>query len=440
MAEYFDPNQNQQADKRHSSGLNPSSFLRPRRGRGKTTVQRSTQRRTPSRQDIAPPRVEETNSYVRERGEVTSSPSKRPAMIPPPEPSVSDSVSNPIENNFTDYAASAVETPIDPNNPYLRYIRNPYPSIIGENPVSNYSRSNGSIKLQGKFKQNSLTFSEYPLTGITQTGTLANPHSYNFIIQFMDGEKYTSKAFYKELELELNVGNPYKTLNSVATVTVDDTLLSNYASLKKFDIGEKYAEMDISNNINTREEIITHIVWLVGSGAELRDATDMGSFTHKPTDDLGFAFQPAIDGEELDPNAAGSESVIGSEIGNTTDPIVTSEQPDPIPVNDVFPPFGVAGIRPGELRNKDGKRYRWKPGRVAFGRRGDDTGTWISLGEFPPTQSTPAPKPPQYNPPNPGGGYGGLGNLPGPITLYGGGSFGGGGRGSGNNGFRNRFL
>lgn len=433
MAEYFDPNQNQQADKRQSSGLNPSSFLRPRRGRGKTTVQRSTSRYTPPRQDIIPPRVEESNSSVREGDEATSSPSKRPAMSPPPEPSVSDSVSNPIENNSTDYAASDVEIPIDPNNPYLRYIRNPYPSIIGENPVSNYSRSNGSIKLQGKFKQNSLTFSEYPLTGITQT-----PGSYNFIIQFLSGEKYTSAVFYKELELELNVGNPYKTLNSVSTVKVDDKLLANYASLKKFDIGERYAEMDISNNINTRDEIITHIDWLVGSGAELRDVTDMGSFTHNPTDDLGFALQPSIDGEELDPNAPGSESNIGSEIGDTTDPVVTSEQPDPIPVNDVFPPFGVVGVRPGELRNKDGKRYRWKPGRAAFGRRGDDTGTWISMGDFPPTQSTSDPKPPPFNPPSSGGGYGGLFNIPTAITLYGGGSFGGGTYG--NNGGRNRFL
>ena len=220
MAEYFDPNSNREIDTRQNSRLNPSSFLRPRRGRGKTNVQRSTSPSTPPRQDITPPRVEETNSYVRESDESTSSPSKRPAMSPPPEPSVSDSVSNPIQNNFTDYASSYVETPIDPNNPYLRYIRNPYPSIIGENPVSNYSRSNGSIKLQGKFKQNSLTFNEYPLTGITQT-----PGSYNFIIQFLNGEKYTSTVFYKELELELSVGNPYKTLNSVATVKVDDKLL-----------------------------------------------------------------------------------------------------------------------------------------------------------------------------------------------------------------------
>ena len=438
MAEYFDPNQNQQVHKRQSSGLNLSSFLRPRRARRRTTVQRSTQLPTPPRQEITPPRVEKTNPYVKGGGKETSLESDRPAMISSPAPSVSDTVSNPIEKNFTDGAPSDVAIPLDPNNPHLRYIRNPYPSIIGENPASNYSRSNGSIKLKGKYKENSLTFTEYPLTGITQTGTPEDPHSYNFIIQFMDTTRYISDVFFAELELEFNVGNPYRTLNSVATVKVDDALLSQYASLKKFDIGEKYAEMDITNNINTKKEIISYINWLVGSGAELRDVASMGSFTHNQTDDLGFTFQPAIDGEELDPNAAGSESNIGVDIGESIDPVVES---DPIVVNDVFPPFGVAGIRPNELRTKDGKKYRWDRGRRGiFGRRGADTGTWICIGDTAPTQSTPAPKPPQYNPPNPGGGYGGLGNLPGPITLYGGGSFGGGGRGSGNNGFRNRFL
>ena len=42
MAEYFDPNQNQQIDTRQDSGLNPSSFLRPRRGRGRTNDQRGS--------------------------------------------------------------------------------------------------------------------------------------------------------------------------------------------------------------------------------------------------------------------------------------------------------------------------------------------------------------------------------------------------------------
>jgi len=437
MAEYFDPNQNQQIDTRQDSGLNPSSFLRPRRGRGRTNVQRGSRYQKPIGQTITPPKApQEQNPYSKAVEEVAPTAMIRPAAI---SPVVSDSVVNPIENNFTDGAPSDVAIPLDPNNPYLRYIRNPYPSVIGENPVGNYSRSNGSIKLQGKYKENFLTFKEYPLDGIKQT-----KGSYNFIIQFMDGEKYTSAVFYKELELEFSVGNPYRTLNTISTVKVDDTLLGSYESLAKFKLGENYAEMDITNNLNTKDEIIAHIDWLVGSGVELRDVSEMGSFVHNQTDDLGFAFQPELDGSIEDPNAAGSESEIGTEIGDTTDPVITTEQSDPIPVNDVFPPFGVVGVRPGELRSKDGKQYRWKPGRSAFGRRGKDNGSWICIGDTAPTQSTPAPRTPPYSPPRIGGGYGGgyrgLGNIPGPITILGGGSFGRGGSGSGNIGGRLNYL
>jgi hypothetical protein len=438
MAEYFDPNSNREIDTRQNSGLNPSSFLRPRRGRGKTNVQRGSRYQQPPRQEITPAKapLEESPYSSFSQDEVAPTAMTRPAAIAPV---VSDDVVNPIENNFTDGASSDVAIPIDPNNAYLRYIRNPYPSVIGENPVSNYSRSNGSIKLQGKYKQNFLTFTEYPLTGITET-----KGSYNFIIQFMDGERYTSAVFYKELELELSVGNPYRTLNSIATVKVDDVLLGSYQSLKKFAIGEKYAEMDITNNLNTRDEIIAHIDWLVGSGVELRDVSEMGSFVHKQTDDLGFALQPSIDGEELDPNAEGSESNIGVDIGDTTEPVVSVVKSDPIPVNDVFPPFGVAGVRPGELRSKDGNQYRWKLGRSAFGRRGADSGSWISIGNTPPTQGTPDPPPPPFNPPRTGGiyggGYFGLGNIPGPISIIGGVRFGRGGSGSGNIGGRLNYL
>ena len=405
MAEYFDPNQNQQVDKRQSSGLNLSSFLRPRRARRRTTVQRSTQLPTPPRQEISLPRVEETKSYVK-GGEEETSLSNRPAMISSPAPSVSDTVSNPIENNFTDGATSDVEI-VTPES-YLKFIRNPYPSVIGENPVPNYTNEgNGSIKLSGRYKENSLTFkeTENPLNVFSEALENITDGSYNFIIQFTDTTRYISRVFLTELDIEFKANNPYRTLNSVATVLVDDVLLSTYESLGKFKLGENYSEMDITNNINTKKEIISHIDWLVGSGAELRDVASMGSFTHNQTDDLGFAFQPAIDGEELDPNAAGSESNIGVDIGESTDPVVES---DPIVVNDVFPPFGVAGARNNELRSKDGKNYRWdRVRRGIFGRRGADTGTWICIGDTAPTQSTPAPKPPQYNPPNPGGGYGG---------------------------------
>jgi hypothetical protein len=170
--------------------------------------------------------------------------------------------------------------------------------------------------------------------------------------------------------------------------------------------------MNIMNNINTKKEIIKHIDWLVGSGPELRSINEMGKFQYQGTEDLGFAFQPQIDGEENDPNAAGEESTVGVEIGETTEPVSTTADTPPV-VNNVFPPFGVPGMRPNELRNKDGKEYKWNGERRGiFGRRGSDNGTWICIGNSAPTQSTTpivTPPPPTFTLPN--GGFGSLGNI-----------------------------
>ena len=393
------------------SRLNRSSFLRPRRNRGNRTVQAPAQRQaSPPRQIITPPRTD-GNTLQEESPQMSMAPDTREEIQ-----QVSSTVTNPIENNFAKGESSNVAITVDSSNPFLKFVRNPYPNKLGENPVGNYSRKNGSVEFKGKYEENFLTFKEHPLGGITSTAG-----SYNFIIQFRDGTKYTSAVFLKELELEFNIGNPYKTINTVSTVTVDDTLLSSYASLKKFKLGEDYAEMKVSNNIDTKDEIIGHIDWLVGSGAELRNTTDMGAFTHNPTDDIGFAFQDEIDGEEPNPNAEGEESNIGIEIGETVDPVSTTSTEPPV-INDVFPPFGVPGMRANELRTKDGKQYKWNGRRRGiFGNRGSDNGTWIAIGDTTPTQSTTTPTiPSNFTLPN--GGFGGItmGNFPSGNSYSGG--------------------
>ena len=405
------------------SGLNRSSFLRPRKSRKITTVQKPAPRASvPPRQEILPPRTDEVESYDDSQREVSPQASMAPAPLEITQ-QVSPVITNPIENNFTAGAPSSIAVSVDPSNPYLKFVRNPYPNSLGENPMGNYSRNNGSIEFKGKYEENVLTFKEWPLNGI-KTSDIKT--SYNFIIQFADGTKYTSPGFLQELELEFSVGNPYRTVNTIATVTVDDTLLSNYQSLKKFKLGEDYAEMNVSNNINDREEIIKHIDWLVGSGAELRDVNKMGAFTHNPTEDLGFAFQDEIDGKPAsDPNAQGEESTIGVDIGETVDPVVTSDTPTTPPVvDDVFPPFGVPGMRQNELRTYagNGKRYKWDSGRRGiFGRRGTDRGTWMCIGDTAPTQSTTTPTiPSNFTLPN--GGFGGItmGNFPSGNSYSGG--------------------
>jgi len=312
-------------------GVSSSSILRPRKGR-------------------------KTNSAPK------SSTTKKSTKTTPNEDTqiVSDEISNPIENNF-DSTENTTSVQLDVNTPYLRYIRNPYPSVIGENPVSNYTREGGVIKLTGKYPENFLQFNEYPLGEITQT-----EGSYDFIIQFMDGSLYTSVPYYSELELEFNVGNPYRNLQTVPTVKVDDDMLGNYASLEKFTIGEQYAEMNMMNNIDTKMEIIKHIDWLSSTGSELRTINSMGKFQHQQTEDLGFSLQPQMDGFENDPNAPGEESNIEVDIIPPTPPIVTTPTQD----------TDTSAIKPFTLPNID------YSGLGGIGNIGNLGGNKIICGEL----------------------------------------------------------
>jgi len=303
-------------------GLNPSSILRPRRG---------SELSAPT-----PPKTRTT--YISDDGDSKISTQKDERT----------SQSSDTQIVKVDTLSS---TPLNTNTSYLKFIRNPYPNIIGENPLSNYTRENGMIKLTGKYPENFLQFNEYPLDNITQT-----VGSYDFIIQFMDGSLYTSELYYAELELEFGVGNPYRNLQTVATVKVDDTMLSNYHSLDKFSIGEQYAEMNMMNTIDTKLDIIKHIDWLSSTGSELRSVHGMGKYQHIQTENLGFTLQEQLDGISSDPNSPGQESTITTEIIDPLPPTVVEPTHVDIPPRPPRPPIipiinipGIGNIGGGKI-------------------------------------------------------------------------------------------
>jgi hypothetical protein len=359
-------------NKQHSSrsGINPGSILRPRKGQS------------------PPPPPKTTSRYSRPVQEESFSSMSRPVQeesfssmpMPGAEESVSSTI-NPNENILFS------PPPIDLNpaavnqESSLPYLRNPYPDELGTDPSFNYRRDGGNIRLEGKYEENFLEFSDVDLNGIT---TCENT-SFNFLVQFQDGSLHTSPSFLASLNAEYNSSNPYKNKNTVSVVKLDAGFITKYGSKDMFSVPEQYAEVDISNTINTTKDILYHIDWLVGADSdELREASTIGDWSVGTTDELGFDHFEALEilnGAE--PSKSGGN--LGSTVTTTDDPIVTTDDSvkDPIPVDDAFPPFGFRGRTPGERKNwtKDGQDYIWKRGRKRFGRRGRDNGEWVLLSD-----------------------------------------------------------
>jgi len=336
--------------RRTQSGINPASVLRPRKGQTKPKPPRDVSKIIQSGRNNYIQEEEVSTGFFREESPVAFT----PPIIDVQPPNVVSTTSS------------------------LPYLRNPYPEELGTDPSSNYTRDGGNIRLSGKFTENFLEFTDVDLNGITEcTGT-----TFNFLVQFEDGTLHTSPIFLAELRSENSSANPYRNKNTVSVVTLDSSFLTGYGSKDVFNTPEQYAEVKVSDTINNIKDILYHIEWLCGSDSEeLRKADQIGSWNVETTEELGFDHSDALDvlnGEE--PSKSGG--TVGQTVGTSESPVVTTDDSvkDPIPVNDVYPPFGYRGVRGGEVKTwTDGNDYIWKNGRKRFGRRGSDNGRWVVL-------------------------------------------------------------
>ena len=140
----------------------------------------------------------------------------------------------------------------------LAYIQNPYPVEIGTDPSSAYTRAGGKIKLTGKYEENVVLFEDIDVSGIIGH----NDATFNFLIDFGEGDLHTSKEFKTELEKQHGSVNPYKNKKTVSVVKLPLWDLVAYHKKSKFSISEDYAEVNVDDTINTKIDIINHIEWL----------------------------------------------------------------------------------------------------------------------------------------------------------------------------------
>jgi len=150
----------------------------------------------------------------------------------------------------------------------LTELRNVYPEE--RNVQSSYSKENNSIKYKGRYDENSLNFTIEDLSGIS----VVSGTSFNFILE-IDGNEYTSPQFKSFLENSISSGNPYIQKSNVTKVSFTKDELTN---AETFRTREKYAEVEITENLDTIEELVIHIDWLVSKRQTLRDTTDYGEY------------------------------------------------------------------------------------------------------------------------------------------------------------------
>jgi len=197
-----------------------------------------------------------------------------------------------------------------------------------------------TVKVTGKYDKNFLFVDTVPLDDINIT-TLevlepANARydlTFRFIVKFVEAdgsvENWTSQAFYDDLVEARNEDNPYFTLNYVTIVSVNFSLLSAWWLKREFTIKQKYAEVEITDTINTKEDMLVHINWMVSSAENLRPVRrgdePFGDWEVKTTESFGFEWADEVKAIDLGDDIDEVTNVDIEGLANSTDTITRED-------------------------------------------------------------------------------------------------------------------
>jgi len=171
-------------------------------------------------------------------------------------------------------------------------IPNQYPEErdIRQSYVSN---GDGVISYYGKFKENKLEVRNTVFDSIT----IAEGTKFQFLVKFKDGTLYTSPSFYDKIKKITKEVNPYIDNNSLPVILFNDSLLENYSKNPKFVISEQYAEVVVTDTLDTKKYFLAHIDYLTtpdNGSSPLKQATEIGKWTVNTTAELGMSYQEEI--------------------------------------------------------------------------------------------------------------------------------------------------
>lgn len=243
----------------------------------------------------------------------------------------------------------------------LENLRNTYPGEI-DTVTDSYTSEEGAIKFSGKYPENFIKFQVVSLDDILLDTINIDPkHSFRFIIRFIneDGitfEDWASEPFLNDLHTAQSDNNPFFSRDRVTVAEIHASSLTQYWQLCKFKQGEDYAEVIIRDTITTKEDILEHINWIVGSDEDLRPINEIGRWSiHTREWNLGFKEDkrsiipllgpPLLDDICDDENSDGDTSSGG---------IITSD----VTSIDTYP-FTTPGRYIGEIRIEIGTGISW---------------------------------------------------------------------------------
>lgn len=295
-------------------------------------------------------------------------------------------------------------------------IRDTYPGTP-DTVTESYISKGEQIQLTGKFPQNFIRFDTVDLSDIKVPDIQTAPNiSFRFIVRFKstpggrstpDGqgatiEEWTSQFFLNDLIKAQQENNPYFTKEKITIATVDFSYLSKYWEKSEFRIPELYANVEITDTITTKEDMLQHINWMVSGQENLRPVQEFGNWIVSLTDSLGLEYSDQIEainrgevitnrisdnnrsntntdsdrGDSSTTSPRNDDTTVGDRSGESESDRGSGTQATPrsstttIPirtqsssVNTNYTPFNTAGRYTGETRSSSSGLYIWADGK-----------------------------------------------------------------------------
>ena len=178
----------------------------------------------------------------------------------------------------------------------LLELQNPYP-----NGQDSYGKTNGNKRLQGNYPSNSYTFDASDFeTSIRNSIQIYEEGTFQFIIKFItDGTftYHTTPSFIEKILAEKD--NPYISEKTIPIITLNTIQWDTFSKESQFVVGEAYAEVEVTDTLDSKEDYLKYIDWLVKSedGRSPLISTDkLGAWNvFGPTEDMGMSFQEQLD-------------------------------------------------------------------------------------------------------------------------------------------------
>lgn len=220
---------------------------------------------------------------------------------------------------------------------------NNYPANETGIPKSNFvSTRLDNIILRGVYEENEAT---YPLLDPVKANIVPIPETnFRFIINLGEPTAYTSQGMYDDLIKAYNERNPWFSIRTVPNVNLDLFFLTQYHKKNKFKVTEAYSETEIITTLDTQEDILTYVDWLVSRDVgdiELKTIDELGSWEYVPDEDLGIGLKTLYDSmiknKEPDPEAIGAQIIREEYSLELPSVLEVSGFLQPIPEEDVVP-------------------------------------------------------------------------------------------------------